>query len=243
MPNSGVFRTDNSKRYFMNRDILKILLSGLLILLLGSLAFYLYVERDRIAAWYKDKNLQVEEKSQPERTILTPEEVPDGKDLSSPSQNFDSDFSKPKDSVTEPSSQPLPKDYEVPGLGKEKKESLSAKTDDKPETKVTESADLPKREEMDRPRTKQRDESLVEYDDGPKPKKEKRHSKKYKKRRTAHSSVNAKISSLEKRVGRLEKKLGMKNGSPKKKSKISLRKRVEILEQEVSGLKNKSKAE
>lgn len=152
-------------------------------------------------------------------------------------------FSKPKDSVTEPSSQPLPKDYEVPGLGKEKKESLSAKTDDKPETKVTESADLPKREEMDRPRTKQRDESLVEYDDGPKPKKEKRHSKKYKKRRTAHSSVNAKISSLEKRVGRLEKKLGMKNGSPKKKSKISLRKRVEILEQEVSGLKNKSKAE
>lgn len=227
----------------MNRDILKILLSGLLILLLGSLAFYLYVERDRIAAWYKDKNVQVEEKSQPERTILTPEEVPDGKDLSSPNQNFDSDFSKPKDTVTEPSSQPLPKDYEVPGLGKEKKDSLSTKTSEKPETKVTETSDLPKREEMDRPRTKQRDESLVEYDDGPKLKKEKRHSKKYKKRRVAHSSVNAKISSLEKRVGRLEKKLGMKNGSPKKKSKVSLRKRVEILEQEVSGLKKKSKAD
>ncbi|WP_244280494.1 hypothetical protein [Leptospira saintgironsiae] len=227
----------------MNRDILKILLSGLLILLLGSLAFYLYVERDRIAAWYKDKNVQVEEKSQPERTILTPEEVPDGKDLSSPNQNFDSDFSKPKDSVTEPSSQPLPKDYEVPGLGKEKKDSLSTKTSEKPETKITETSDLPKREEMDRPRTKQRDESLVEYDDGPKLKKEKRHFKKYKKRRMAHSSVNAKISSLEKRVGRLEKKLGMKNGSPKKKSKVSLRKRVEILEQEVSGLKKKSKAD
>ncbi|WP_243401981.1 hypothetical protein [Leptospira haakeii] len=227
----------------MNRDILKILLSGLLILLLGSLAFYLYVERDRISAWYKDKNVQVEEKSQPERTILTPEEVPDGKDLSSPNQNFDSDFSKPKDSVTEPSSQPLPKDYEVPGLGKEKKDSLSTKTSEKPETKVTETSDLPKREEMERPRTKQRDESLVEYDDGPKLKKEKRHSKKYKKRRVAHSSVNAKISSLEKRVGRLERKLGMKNGSPKKKSKVSLRKRVEILEQEVSGLKKKSKAD
>ncbi|TGN02226.1 hypothetical protein [Leptospira dzoumogneensis] len=228
----------------MNRDILKILLSGLLILLLGSLAFYLYVERDRIAAWYKDKNVQVEEKSQPERTILTPEEVPDGKDLSSPSQNFDSDFSKPKDSVTEPSSQPLPKDYEVPGLGKEKKDSnVSTKTSEKPETKVTETSDLPKREEMDRPRTKQRDENLVEYDDGPKLKKEKRNFKKFKKRRAAHSSVNSKISSLEKRVGRLEKKLGMKNGSPKKKSKISLRKRVEILEQEVSGLKKKSKAD
>ncbi|WP_243396344.1 hypothetical protein [Leptospira hartskeerlii] len=226
----------------MNRDILKILLSGLLILLLGSLAFYLYVERDRIAAWYKDKNVQVEEKSQPERTILTPEEVPDGKDLSSPNQNFDSDFSKPKDTVTEPSSQPLPKDYE-PGLGKEKKDPLSTKTSEKPETKVTETTDLPKREEMDRPRTKIRDESLVEYDDGPKLKKEKRHSKKIKKRRMAHSSVNAKIYSLEKRVGRLEKKLGMKNGSPKKKSKISLRKRVEILEQEVSGLKKKSKSE
>ncbi|MGJ4746698.1 hypothetical protein ACQV5M_10105 [Leptospira sp. SA-E8] len=229
----------------MNRDILKILLSGLLILLLGSLAFYLYVERDRISAWYKDKNVQVEEKSQPERTILTPEEVPDGKDLSSPSQNFDSDFSKPKDTVTEPSSQPLPKDYEVPGLGKEKKDtkdSVSTKTSEKPE-KISETSDLPKREEMDRPRTKQRDESLVEYDDGPKLKKEKRHYRKHKKRRMAHSSVNAKISSLEKRVGRLEKKLGMKNGSPKKKSKISLRKRVEILEQEVSGLKKKSKSE
>ncbi|MGJ4789665.1 hypothetical protein [Leptospira koniambonensis] len=230
----------------MNRDILKILLSGLLILLLGSLAFYLYVERERIAAWYKDKNLQVEEKSQPERTILTPEEVPDGKDLSSPNQNFDSDFSKPKDSVTEPSSQPLPKDYEVPGLGKEKKEkdsNASSKISEKPETKVTETSDLPKKEEMDLPRTKQRDESLVEYDDGPKLKKEKRHSKKYKKRRATHSSVNAKISSLEKRVGRLEKKLGMKNGTPKKKTKVSLRKRVEILEQEVSGLKKKSKAD
>lgn len=227
----------------MNRDILKILLSGLLILLLGSLAFYLYVERERIAAWYKDKNVQVEEKSQPERTILTPEEVPDGKDLSSPNQNFDSDFSKPKDSVTEPSSKPLPKDYEVPGLGKEKKDNLSTKTSEKPDTKVTETSDLPKREEMERPRAKQRDESLVEYDDGPKLKKEKRHSKKYKKRRVAHSSVNAKINSLEKRVGRLERKLGMKNGSPKKKSKVSLRKRVEILEQEVSGLKKKSKAD
>ncbi|WP_367897574.1 hypothetical protein AB3N61_10900 [Leptospira sp. WS58.C1] len=229
----------------MNRDILKVLLSGLLILLLGSLAFYLYVERERIAAWYKDKNVQVEEKSQPERTILTPEEVPDGKDLSSPNQNFDSDFSKPKDTVTEPSSQPLPKDYEVPGLGKEKKDtkdSVSTKTSEKPE-KVSETSDLPRREEMERHRTKQRDESVVEYDDGPKLKKEKRHSKKYKKRRTAHSSVNAKISSLEKRVGRLEKKLGMKNGSPKKKSKMSLRKRVEILEQEVSGLKKKSKSE
>lgn len=229
----------------MNRDILKVLLSGLLILLLGSLAFYLYVERERIAAWYKDKNVQVEEKSQPERTILTPEEVPDGKDLSSPNQNFDSDFSKPKDTVTEPSSQPLPKDYEVPGLGKEKKDtkdSVSTKTSEKPE-KVSETSDLPRREEMDRPRPKQRDESVVEYDDGPKLKKEKRHFKKVKKRRTVHSSVNAKISSLEKRVGRLEKKLGMKNGSPKKKSKMSLRKRVEILEQEVSGLKKKSKSE
>ncbi|MCR1795067.1 hypothetical protein K0V43_15995 [Leptospira sp. id769339] len=243
MPNSRVFRADNSIRYFMNRDILKVLLSGLLILLLGSLAFYLYVERERIAAWYKDKNVQVEEKSQPERTILTPEEVPDGKDLSSPNQNFDSDFSKPKDTVTEPSSQPLPKDYEVPGLGKEKKDTISTKTPEKQETKVSETSDLPRREEMERPRTKQRDESLVEYDDGPKLKKEKRHSKKVKKRRTVHSSVNAKISSLEKRVGRLEKKLGMKNGSPKKKSKMSLRKRVEILEQEVSGLKKKSKSE
>ncbi|WP_246048682.1 hypothetical protein [Leptospira sarikeiensis] len=230
----------------MNRDILKILLSGLLILLLGSLAFYLYVERERIAAWYKDKNVSVEEKSQPERTILTPEEVPENRDLSQ-NQNFDSDFSKPKEPVTEPSSQSLPKqEYEVPGLGKEKKDLPNAKVTEKSEQreKVSENSDLPRREEMDRPRTKQRDESLVEYDDGPKLKKEKRYSKKYKKRKSSNSGVNAKISSLEKRVGRLEKKLGMKNSSPKKKNKkISLRKRVEILEKEVSGLKKNSKTE
>ncbi|TGK05325.1 hypothetical protein EHQ53_16945 [Leptospira langatensis] len=229
----------------MNRDILKILLSGLLILLLGSLAVYIVLQKDKIASWYKEKQdtVATEDKGQNERIIIPMDEMPNGKDLNQ-TPNFDSETPKPKENLAEPSTQAQPKpEYEMPGLGPEKKDSLhSSKSTERSNQMLAESKETPPKESFDSPRTKVR-EDKIEYDDVPRPKKEKHlRKKRHYTRSRHHSNLGAKLSSLEKRVGRLEKKLGVKSSSSRRKAKnLSLKKRVEILENEVSTLKKKSK--
>ncbi|WP_165783102.1 hypothetical protein [Leptospira wolffii] len=232
----------------MNRDILKILLGGLLILLLGILGIYIFLKGDQISGWIKQRQgSPVEENSSKEREIVSMDKVPNGGGEFPSNQNFDSE-PKNKELPSEPSSQPLPKtDYEMPGLGQEKKESKSVRNSEKSETKETTTgsdSSIRQREELPEPRARVK-EDKIEYDDIPKYKKTKssRKSKLYKSKK--RRSSDARLNSLERRVVRLEKKLGMKSTktAPSKKKKLPLSKRVEILEKEVSGLKKKRQTE
>ncbi|TGK00866.1 hypothetical protein EHO59_13140 [Leptospira semungkisensis] len=229
----------------MNRDILKILLSGLLILLLGSLAVYIVLQKDKIASWYKEKQgtVAVEEKGQNERIIIPMDEVPSGKDLNQ-THNFDSEAAKPKENVAEPSSQaPSKPEYEMPGLGPEKKDKgPSSKPPERLNPALAENRESQSKDSFDSPKPRVK-EDKIEYDDVPRPKKERHLHKKRHYKTRHHSNLGAKLSSLEKRVGRLEKKLGVKSSASAKNKtkKLSLKKRVELLEKEVSTLKKKSK--
>ncbi len=230
----------------MNRDILKILLGGLLVLLFGILIIYVVLKGDQIYGWIKEKQgSPVAENIAREREIIPMDEVPSGKDLS-PNQNFDSEPTKTKELPSEPSSQPLPKtDYEMPGLGAEKKETKTSKSSEKSDSNIrNEKKESIEREEIPSAKTRVL-EDKIDYDDVPKYKKSKTHHRSKYKKTKRHTNVNARLSSLEKRVVRLEKKLGVKSSktSQIKRKKLPLSKRVEILEKEISGLKKKSQAE
>ncbi|TGK17226.1 hypothetical protein EHO61_12475 [Leptospira fluminis] len=231
----------------MNRDILKTLLGGLLILLLGCLIVYVIFQRDKISTWVKSQQSSPGESAPSERVIIGLDELPQTKETTPPSQNFDSERS-PNKEIPKEIPKPLPKtDYEVPGLGPEVGK-----------TKPSERSENPKREEPpsstfgedEPPRWKEKHSSeSAKFDESNfrSNRKETSYRKKNGTKRK-HSSVQkrSRLTSLEKRVDRLEKKLGVKKSKQarsKKKPASSLEKRVERLEKEVSTLKKKSKEE
>lgn len=228
----------------MNRDILKILLGGLLILLLGILGFYIVLKGDQISQWIKQRQGNpVEESLSKDPEILSMDKVQNSKGEFPSSQNFDSEpvKSKERETVSEPSSQNVPKtDYEMPGLGEEKKESKSkSQPDTRDSSDVVSKKEKFPSEDFSTPKSKAK-EDRIEYDDVPKNKKSKLHSKHKSGKAKKSGNLNRRLSSLEKRVVRLEKKLGVKSEKTRKaknRKKLPLAKRVEILEKEVSGLK------
>ncbi|TGK09981.1 hypothetical protein EHO60_11530 [Leptospira fletcheri] len=230
----------------MNRDILKTLLGGLLILLLGCLIVYVIFQRDKISTWVKSQQSTPGESAPNERVIIGLDELPQTKETTPPSQNFDSELS-PNKEIPKEIPKPLPKtDYEVPGLGPEVGK-----------TKPSERSENSKREEPSRTfaedepsRWKEKHSSeSAKFDESnfrPSPKETSYRKNNGTKRKHSLVKKRSRLTSLEKRVDRLEKKLGVKKSKQarsKKKPASSLEKRVERLEKEVSTLKKKSKEE
>ncbi|EQA46869.1 putative lipoprotein [Leptospira broomii serovar Hurstbridge str. 5399] len=232
----------------MNRDILKTLLGGLLILLLGCLIVYVIFQRDKISAWIKNQQASSNAQAPNERVIIGLDEVPPSKELSPPAQNFDSEFPPAKETQNE-ISKPLPKtDYEVPGLGPEKGKS---KGSDRRQDEAASKRESGKEEypEVNQPLPKSKRPMEFKGGEEEVPKKSEKISRKhrkhsYKKKKPHSSRMQTRLHSLEKRVNRLEKKLGVKSDKAvRPKKNLPLEKRVERLEKEISTLKKKSKEE
>jgi hypothetical protein len=236
----------------MRRDQLKILLSGILVLLLGSLILYSYLFREDISKFLKKKEgEEVSNNSKTDRVILSPD------------MNTEPPLS-PNDLNTLPTEEKNSKaPEEFSGMEKEKfpsKETKSLK-EEWPEEKKTTSPSKPEKEKYPEEKwNPPKDDTSTYKDEEPKSKKERmkedktdwedkaerKHSLKKKKYLKKHSSrkTGKRIRSLETRVNRLEKKLGIssskKKGKSKKvSSKRSLEKRVEKLEREMKNLKSK----
>ncbi|EQA36610.1 putative lipoprotein [Leptospira inadai serovar Lyme str. 10] len=231
----------------MNRDILKTLLGGLLILLLGCLIVYVIFQRDKISVWIKNQQASSNEQAPNERVIIGLDEVPQSKELPPTTQNFDSEFPPPKEIQNE-SPKSLPKtEYDVPGLGPEKGKSKGL---DRPDESVRKrESGMEEYPEVNQPLPKSK--RPTEFKGGQEEvlkksagivRKHRKHSHKKKK---AHSGkIQTRLHSLEKRVHRLEKKLGVKSDKVvRTKKNLPLEKRVERLEKEISTLKKKSKEE
>ncbi|MBM9501363.1 hypothetical protein JWG44_13990 [Leptospira sp. 201903071] len=235
----------------MRRDQLKILLSGILVLLLGSLILYSYLFREDISKFLKKKEgEEVSNNSKTDRVILSPE------------MNTEPPIS-PNDLNTLPTEEKnSPPIGDSTGMEKEKtpsKENKSLK-EEWPEEKKTTSPSKPEKEKYPEEKwNPPKDETSVYKDEEPKSKKERvkedktdwedkaerKHPVKKKRHLKKHPSIKTgkRIRSLETRVNRLEKKLGIspskKKGKTKKtSSKRSLEKRVEKLEREMKKLKS-----
>ncbi|EPG76118.1 putative lipoprotein [Leptospira fainei serovar Hurstbridge str. BUT 6] len=231
----------------MNRDILKTLLGGLLILLLGCLIVYVIFQRDKISAWIKNQQASSNEQAPNERVIIGLDEVQPSKELPPPTQNFDSEFAPPKETGNE-ISKPLPKtDYEVPGLGPEKGKSKGTDRHDEATGKRESSREEYPEVNQPLPKSKRPMEFKGGEEETPKKservaRKHRKHS--YKKKKPHAGRMQTRLHSLEKRVNRLEKKLGVKSDKAvRAKKNLPLEKRVERLEKEMSTLKKKSKEE
>ncbi|AVV49588.1 Uncharacterized protein XB17_00988 [Leptospira santarosai] len=225
----------------MRRDQLKILLSGILVLLLGSLIVYSYLFREDISRFLKKKESgEVSNNSKTDRVILSPEmnsEPPlSPNDLNSlPTKDLGSEES----SVNEkdfPS-----KENKIPQEGERSEERKTQTPKDKlPEEKWTKDEtraiqDYPV-EKMKNVRDEREKKSDLEV--------QSRHiKKKTKMKKRSSLKTGKRIRSLETRVDRLEKKLGISNIKKKYKThktdRRSLEKRVRKLEKEMERLKSK----
>ncbi|XDD49133.1 hypothetical protein AB3N59_11930 [Leptospira sp. WS92.C1] len=234
----------------MRRDQLKIILSGILVLLLGSLLVYSYLFREDISKFLKKKEgEEVSNNSKTDRVILSPEmnsEPPiSPNDLNtlpteekkSPSMNDPLDSEK----NTTPSRENRNLKEEWP---EDKKSKTTVKTESEklPEEKWT-----PPKDENSTYRDEEPKKERIKEENGDwENRADKKYHSKKKFRLKKHSSnkTGKRIRSLETRVNRLEKKLGIshpkkKHKSKKMSSKRNLEKRVETLEREMKKLKSK----
>ncbi|WP_052757200.1 hypothetical protein [Leptospira santarosai] len=217
---------------------MKILLSGILVLLLGSLIVYSYLFREDISRFLKNKESgEVSNNFKTDRVILSPEmnsEPPlSPNDLNSlPTKDLGSEES----SVNEkdfPS-----KENKIPQEGERSEERKTQTPKDKlPEEKWTKDEtraiqDYPV-EKMKDIRDEREKKSDLEV--------QSRHiKKKTKMKKRSSLKTGKRIRSLETRVDRLEKKLGISNIKKKHKTdRRSLEKRVRKLEKEMERLKSK----
>ncbi|MBW0435507.1 hypothetical protein HGB47_18020 [Leptospira yasudae] len=244
----------------MRRDQLKIILSGILVLLLGSLIVYSYLFREDISRFLKKKESEeVSNNSKTDRVILSPEmnsEPPiSPNDLNTlPTEEkkapTSGEFSGERESMqreTAPS-----KEKENKSLKEEWPEEKKSRSSEKaerekfPEDKWTppkdETSSTYKDEESKKEKVREfrdRDDWETKADRTSK----KRSSKKSKLKKHSASKTGKRIRSLETRVDRLEKKLGIspskKKHKTQKSDKRSLEKRVRKLEREMEKLKTK----
>lgn len=236
----------------MRRDQLKILLSGILVLLLGSLILYSYLFREDISKFLKKKEgEEVSNNSKTDRVILSPEmnteppispndlnTLPAEEKNSSPNNDFmGMEKEKPASKETKSLKEEWPEEKNTTSASKPEKEKY-------PEEKWNPPKDVAGAYKDEEPKSKKErfKEEKTDWED----KAEKKRSVKRKKHPKKHSSFKngKRIRSLETRVNRLEKKLGIssskkKNKNTKTSSKRSLEKRVEKLEREMKNLKSK----
>lgn len=242
----------------MRRDQLKILLSGILVLLLGSLIVYSYLFREDISRFLKKKEgEEVSTNSKTDRVILSPE-------MNSEPPISPNDLNS---LPTEEKKAPTPGEFSA-----NEKENLPSKEnkslkEEWPEEKTSRSVEKSQKEKAPEEKwNPPKDETNVYREDEPKKRKiddskedsrgdwetkadrkSKKHrmgsAKKSKMKKSSAVKTGKRIRSLETRVNRLERKLGIAHTKKKHKTpkndKRSLEKRVRKLEREMEKLKTK----
>ncbi|KWV24587.1 hypothetical protein [Leptospira interrogans] len=241
----------------MRRDQLKILLSGILVLLLGSLIVYSYLFREDISKFLKKKESEeVSNNSKIDRVILSPDvnseshndlnTLPTEKKVPGEFSNHESESLPPNKAVQEDWAEEtkqgvIPEEklreetnnYKNVNKGKAKEKTQEVSTNvHKEETNVY-------KEEPKKERMKDWENKFEKVDR----KTERRFPKKSKMKKHSTSKTGKKIRSLENRVDRLERKLGISHTKKKHKThkvdRKSLEKRVQKLEREMERLKTK----
>lgn len=241
----------------MRRDQLKILLSGILVLLLGSLIVYSYLFREDISKFLKKKESEeVSNNSKIDRVILSPDinseshndlnTLPTEKKVPGEFSNHESESLPPNKAVQEDWAEEtkqgvIPEEklreetnnYKNVNKGKAKEKTQEVSTNvHKEETNVY-------KEEPKKERMKNWENKFEKVDR----KTERRFPKKSKMKKHSTSKTGKKIRSLENRVDRLERKLGISHIKKKHKThkvdRKSLEKRVQKLEREMERLKTK----
>ncbi|AYV54829.1 hypothetical protein EFP84_04385 [Leptospira kmetyi] len=238
----------------MRRDQLKILLSGILVLLLGSLIVYSYLFREDISRFLKKKEgEEVSSNSKTDRVILSPE-------MNSEPPISPNDLnSLPTEEKKGPTSGEFSANEKENPTSKENKSLKEEWPEEKHQRSVEKT---PKEKTPEEKWNPPKDETNVYKDEEPKKRKiedsredwETKADRKSKKHRMSsgkksgtkkNSSVKTgkRIRSLETRVNRLERKLGIshtkKKHKTRKSDKRSLEKRVQKLEREMEKLKTK----
>ncbi|UOG47656.1 hypothetical protein [Leptospira noguchii] len=242
----------------MRRDQLKILLSGILVLLLGSLIVYSYLFREDISKFLKKKESEeVSNNSKIDRVILNPEmnseshndlnTLPTEKKVPGEFSNHESESLPPNKAVQEewpeetkqgviPEEQLREENdkYKNVNKGRAKEKTPKVST-----TLSKEETNVYKEEEPKKERMKDWEDRSEKIDR----KTERRSPKKSKIKKHSTSKTGKKIRSLENRVGRLERKLGISHTKKKHKThkvdRRNLEKRVQKLEREMERLKTK----
>ncbi|EMS84169.1 hypothetical protein [Leptospira noguchii] len=234
----------------MRRDQLKILLSGILVLLLGSLIVYSYLFREDISKFLKKKESEeVSNNSKIDRVILSPEinSQPHNdlnKKIPGEFSNNESESLPPNKAVQEE----WPEETKRGVVSEEKqlkeetnkyKNVNKGKNTEVPTTLPKEETNVYKEEELKKERMKDLEDRSEKIDR----KIERRFPKKSKMKKHSTSKTGKKIRSLENRVGRLERKLGISHTKKKHKThkvdRRNLEKRVQKLEREMEKLKTK----
>ncbi|EMP08055.1 hypothetical protein LEP1GSC124_1853 [Leptospira interrogans serovar Pyrogenes str. 200701872] len=236
---------------------MKILLSGILVLLLGSLIVYSYLFREDISKFLKKKESEeVSNNSKIDRVILSPDinseshndlnTLPTEKKVPGEFSNHESESLPPNKAVQEDWAEEtkqgvIPEEklreetnnYKNVNKGKAKEKTQEVSTNvHKEETNVY-------KEEPKKERMKNWENKFEKVDR----KTERRFPKKSKMKKHSTSKTGKKIRSLENRVDRLERKLGISHIKKKHKThkvdRKSLEKRVQKLEREMERLKTK----
>ncbi|EMN93700.1 hypothetical protein LEP1GSC110_5075 [Leptospira interrogans serovar Medanensis str. UT053] len=236
---------------------MKILLSGILVLLLGSLIVYSYLFREDISKFLKKKESEeVSNNSKIDRVILSSDvnseshndlnTLPTEKKVPGEFSNHESESLPPNKAVQEDWAEEtkqgvIPEEklreetnnYKNVNKGKAKEKAQEVSTNvPKEETNVY-------KEEPKKERMKDWENKFEKVDR----KTERRFPKKSKMKKHSTSKTGKKIRSLENRVDRLERKLGISHTKKKHKThkvdRKSLEKRVQKLEREMERLKTK----
>ncbi|ULH29882.1 hypothetical protein FH581_006440 [Leptospira weilii] len=241
----------------MRRDQLKILLSGILILLLGSLIVYSYLFREDISRFLKKKEgEEVSNNSKTDRVILSPEmnseplvspkdlnSLPDSGEFPANEKETSKETKAPSDPGEYSSNAKETQSSQEERLEEKKTHSVEKMSKDKfPEERWAppkDEASAIKDEEYSKEKMKNvRDEREKKSD----LKTRSQHTKKKTKIKKRFSIKTGKrIRSLETRVDRLERKLGITHTRKKHKrvDRKGLEKRVWKLEKEMEKLKFK----
>ncbi|WP_170875489.1 hypothetical protein [Leptospira alexanderi] len=236
----------------MRRDQLKILLSGILILLLGSLIVYSYLFREDISRFLKKKEgEEVSNNSKTDRVILSPEieplvspkdlnSLPDSGEFPTNEKEASKETTSPGEfssnaKETQPSQEERPEERKIHSVEKTPKDKFSEErwTPPKDETNTIKDEESPK-EKIKNVRGEREKKSDL--------KTRSQHTKKKTRMKKRSSFKTGKrIRSLETRVDRLERKLGISHMQKKHKriDRKSLEKRVWKLEKEMEKLKSK----
>ncbi|WP_036042700.1 hypothetical protein [Leptospira alstonii] len=220
----------------MRRDQLKILLSGILVLLLGSLIVYSYLFREEISRFLKKKEAEeVVNNSKTDRVILSPETnseppispndlntLPTEEKKAQPSGEFSSNE---KETTPSKETKTIKEKWTPP---KDETRSIQDETTGPTEPKS-------KKEKIQ--------ESQGDWETKADYAKKKHRGKKNRMKKHSSAKTGKKIRSLETRVDRLERKLGISHIKKKRKAhkqdRSSLEKRVRNLETEMEKLKTK----
>lgn len=239
----------------MRRDQLKILLSGILVLLLGSLIVYSYLFREDISQFLKKKEgEEVSNNSKTDRVILSPEmnltspndlnSLPDSGEFSANEKETSKERKTGPEEFSSNAKEAQSSQEETQVSQEERPRNILEKTPkDKfpeekwipPETSTIKDEESP-REKMKNVRGEREKKSDLKIRSQPT-------KKKIKMKKRSSFKTGKRIHSLETRVDRLERRLGIshtrRKHKPHRTDRKSLEKRVWKLEKEMEKLKSK----